>query len=403
MDAMSAFAVQTIPAYEHHLIGASLALMLEHADLQPDVAKRISVLWMLYTLHKNDSIVSNPNSYVFARILKAPVLEDGLQRIPYSLAPVERHFATILLTGPPSQYLRRTSRQIVEEFSHSLPPPLPIPDLRPFLTHLPEDCVLAAPDLAAVAMDPVSDARSTYIALVERSLEHHASVDFVRSVPPLMDCGRHEMVWMTPVDCTYVPVWDPSLSAASDQARQFMKRAFVTPLTAEQAQTLKAEFQAHPDFGIDAGLTPARLPELVENNPLVAIEALLALMGTGSPQLSEYLSLLVSMDMSLHSMEVVNRLTTVVELPSEFMHLYIANCISTCQKTKDKQLQNRLVRLVCVFLQSLITKKLINVLDQYLEIQAFCIEFSRIKEAAALFRVLKSVEHGDKAAAPADA
>ena len=87
-------------------------------------------------------------------------------------------------------------------------------------------------------------------------------------------------------------------------------------------------------------------------------------------------------------MEAVNKLTTLVDLPADFLRTFINNCINTCQNIKEKQTQQRMIKLVCVFLQYLVKNKA-NIKALNSMIQSFCVEHSNNKEAAALFKLLK--------------
>ena len=216
---------------------------------------------------------------------------------------------------------------------------------------------------------------------------------WIRPVPPRMDIDGGEISWLDVDVLSFEVLWDAGQGAAESPVvalSTLLELATREALLPQQKKELVLLLDTNAALLDQSRLSPDELPDLVENNPAVAFEVLLKLMS--SSRIADYLSVLVNMDMTLHSMEVVNRLTTAVDLPTEFIHLYITNCITSCKDVSDKFNQNRLVRLVCVFLQSLIRNKIINVQDLFVEVQAFCIDFIKIREAASLFRMLKALE-----------
>jgi hypothetical protein len=85
-----------------------------------------------------------------------------------------------------------------------------------------------------------------------------------------------------------------------------------------------------PKLVFKCGITPQSLPQLVEQNPQVAGIILVKMLH--SAHIHQYLEKLVNMDLSLATIEVVNRLANSADLPKEFLTLYITNSISHCEE-----------------------------------------------------------------------
>lgn len=213
--------------------------------------------------------------------------------------------------------------------------------------------------------------------------------------PPIINVTLEELKWLHPH--RHQPlIWDSCLGQdghKADEVRALVNKAIQGPLLPVQVNQVLREFDRDPTLVHHLGLTPEKLPDLVENAPMIAYEFLSRMMK--SRGVLVYLQVLAEMGLSLHSMEVVNKLTTHVDLPVEFIQVYIIRCMNSCEAIQDKYMQSRLVRLVCVFMKSLFRTKAIYLQGLLHEVQAFCINFSRVKEAAALFRLLKQLESGN--------
>nr|XP_022913843.1 CCR4-NOT transcription complex subunit 11 [Onthophagus taurus] len=396
---------------------ACCLVMLLQQDILSESEQRLAAIAIIRELYKAEPIVNTAFANVFIHLLQPPEQQTniGSPKLEYPgqlprLNSAEKHFVLTLMTDNAKEsLLKKTFSQILHlDLNNSFNIDISAMQLTvaekqiefPQYSKSGMPVILLFPgaeeNYYEIEADKKDDCVQKLTVGDNAPLNRVYKPEFVTLAPPLLNC-QDEMVWLNirnPKEHTIA--YDTTMcvpNIAGQEIRQLMNKAYKSALTIQQQQQLLTELQNDSKLVYHIGLTPSKLPDLVENNPIIAIDVLLKLMQ--SKQITEYFSVLVNMEMSLHSMEVVNRLTTTVDLPTEFVHLYISNCITTCETIKDRYMQNRLVRLVCVFLQSLIRNKIINVQELFIEVQAFCIEFSRIREAAALFRLLKQLESGD--------
>jgi hypothetical protein len=119
-------------------------------------------------------------------------------------------------------------------------------------------------------------------------------VQMSRPPPPLLELAPGEMAWMNPENAGLKLQWDGSMCeegpSKATEIRDLIVKAFKEPLLQAQMQQVLKELEVESMLVYNCGLTPQRLPDLVEYNPMIAIECLLKLMN--SNQITEYLTAL---------------------------------------------------------------------------------------------------------------
>ncbi|KAK9766122.1 CCR4-NOT transcription complex subunit 11, variant 2 [Basidiobolus ranarum] len=163
---------------------------------------------------------------------------------------------------------------------------------------------------------------------------------------PTLDFAFEELLWLNPSFGEHTLEWDYTMCEDAKKEQntcQLLAKAYEEPLSMVEQQLILQEFENDVKFVYRSGLTPDNLSALVENNPTIVIEALIQL--SKCKEMAEYLNALSDIT-TLHSLEVVNRLTTSCEIPQEFLHQYLERHISSCDSMTDRNVQNRQVRLV---------------------------------------------------------
>ncbi|CAG8519455.1 13861_t:CDS:2 [Acaulospora morrowiae] len=381
-----------VPEQKRFEAACALMALLEDDELQAN--QRVVSLYILYHLYNVVPIHQNPFLLLFLNLYKNLFSNLPFVKSNYELL-VEFRVEALILANKGSQLSDKTPTDIFTQF-------------------------------ASTNDSPLMDTEEVNIA----GFEHYIKREFDVRLPHK---GERQSSWIEVDDLdareiSYTPApqssvvqekhiitvgidseieWDYNMMADftdRDDIRLLMNKALQRALSIPEEEYVLKQFEKNSKLIYHCNFSPEKLPYLIENNSRVAVEALLQLKS--SPQIGKYLEALLTINdpkrsqqsstepvnRMRSSMEVVNQLITPFPLSPEFLHSYLSNCVRACEECRNRNIQGRQVRLICVFLQSLINKNIIDVNRFSIEIQAFCLQFSRHREAAELFRFLLNLQ-----------
>ncbi|KAJ3436836.1 hypothetical protein M0812_18903 [Anaeramoeba flamelloides] len=216
---------------------------------------------------------------------------------------------------------------------------------------------------------------------------------FVRPSPSILQILDNELIWIDYEDEKLLPIWDQTITnvkSNNDQFKNLMKKAFTSQLSQLEQQQIILRLENEPKLLDEGVITPNNFQDLVEKNPIISFE-ILKRFSEDEEKINIYLESFIKTNGTLHSMEVINKLSGArKKLNKDFLNRFVSNCISSCSEITDKYVQGRHVRLVCAFIRSLMNNSQLDVKNVFSKLQSFCVEFSRIRDASNLFRLIKN-------------
>ncbi|CAD8156787.1 unnamed protein product [Paramecium octaurelia] len=187
--------------------------------------------------------------------------------------------------------------------------------------------------------------------------------------------------------------WNYSLEVNHDkvsQVREIIQNTCTTEISDEEQKILFNYLQNEKDLLKNCGFTCQRLPSIIEKNKEIAHFLLISICHFDG--FEEYLDVFIQSDITQNSLELFAQLFGELKLPLEYITQYINYCIEYCNNIKEKQQQNKLVRYVSIFIQHMLKQKAFALKDVLTNLQAFCIEFSKVGEVSKLFKLVKAQE-----------
>ena len=413
------------------------SLLSFSAVLRP--SQRLAALFLLYDFSRPDSPPDAPLTAALAQslLLRNPFLPHLLHHVdcldppppPSSTLAAERQLTVrLLLHQQLSTVRQRSARDFLDQYKpdrySSQPSFAPPASASPSSSHPPSELASMLQPLRAYVharLPPPAPSLTAYLALCSRGplppsapstpRSERSAASSVSPALSLVDEGARSGSPSPSPSSHLNPLPLPSHPLPFDLLVDCLQRAARGHLpSGERHAVVAALGRGGGGLKVEAlvgerGVGPAQLPALIEKNPAVAVALLQAVLTppVDAELAGAMLQPLLQAELSLHSMEVVNRLATATAggeaalLPGEFLVGYLHHALECCRGIKDRYAQGRMVRLVCVFLQSLLREERRGGLGEGLdllssELMSFCVDFSKVKEAAALFRMLKEWE-----------
>ncbi|EOA20663.1 hypothetical protein CARUB_v10000977mg [Capsella rubella] len=110
---------------------------------------------------------------------------------------------------------------------------------------------------------------------------------WIRPCPPRYQVHQSELLWIDP-DNKHELVWDDKMCADTSRGatlRDLLVKGLKVTLSPTEQEEITTELTNDPKLVYHCGITPRKLPQLVEHNPQIAVEILTKLMN--SPEIVE--------------------------------------------------------------------------------------------------------------------